>query len=349
VSSPLPVVGWYVHHHGAGHVTRFSAVRPHLRAHVVAFSSLPAPADLPADTEWVVLPRDDDPVASAGGTRRPGDASPTVRGLLHWAPLHHPGHTDRLAAIAGWIGRARPAAVVVDVSVEVTLLVRLLGVPPVVVTQPGDRSDEPHRLAFTAAERVLAPWAPGVHGSPALDDAADRVRHVGGISRFAGRARVAPAGSTTRPTVLVLPGGDAGGAGRLVDAVSRAAAATPHASWTLLGGEAGAWVADPWSSLSAADVVVTAAGQNSVADLAAAGARAVVVPQDRPFDEQRTTARVLAERGLAVVVDEWPADHAWPDLLDRALASTPDWSAWQVDGAAARAADVVAEVASWQR
>ena len=35
-----PLVGWYVHHHGAGHRTRFSAVRPHLDADVVVFSSL---------------------------------------------------------------------------------------------------------------------------------------------------------------------------------------------------------------------------------------------------------------------------------------------------------------------
>jgi len=352
VSDALPLVGWYVHHHGAGHVTRFTAVRPHLAARVVVFSSLPAPAGLPADTEWVLLPRDDGPVASRSGDGAdldPRDASPTVRGLLHWAPLHHPGHAARLAAIAGWVGEHRPAAFVVDVSVEVALLVRLLGVPPVVVTQPGDRSDEPHLLAFRAAERVLAPWAPGLHASPALDVAADRVRTVGGISRFAGRPRAVPRAAPTGPRVLVLPGGGEGGAGRLADDVARAEAATPGTSWTLLGGDAGSWVDDPWELLSTADVVVTAAGQNSVADLAAAGARAVVVPQDRPFDEQGATARLLADRGLAVVVDGWPADEAWPALLDRALATTPDWSTWQVEGAPARAAAVVAEVASWQR
>ncbi len=40
-------VGWYVHHHGAGHITRFLAVRPHLDAQVTVFSSLAAPDPLP--------------------------------------------------------------------------------------------------------------------------------------------------------------------------------------------------------------------------------------------------------------------------------------------------------------
>jgi hypothetical protein len=351
--SPRPTVGWYVHHHGAGHVTRLLAVRPHLDADVVVFSSLPAPAALPAATTWVLLPRDDDDVVGADGTSRPpGDpeagTDPTVRGLLHWAPLHHDGHAGRLAAIASWIAHARPRAFVVDVSVEVTLLVRLLGVPPVVVAQPGDRSDAPHSLGWDAAERIVAPWAAGLHDSPALDRAGERVRRVGGISRHDGRA----AGRADGPaapepgTVLVLAGGGAEGRAGLARRVEEAAAATPTARWTVLGASADSWVDDPWPFLRSAEVVVTAAGQNSVADLAAAGSRAVVIPQDRPFDEQRATARLLADRGLAVVPDGgWPAPAAWPELLDRARALTPDWRLWQVDGAAARAAAVIAEVA----
>jgi hypothetical protein len=368
--SARPVVGWYVHHHGAGHVTRLLAVRPHLDADVVVFSSLAAPSDLPDATTWVLLPRDDHDVVGVDGVARaPGDpasgADPTVRGLLHWAPLHHDGHSGRLAAIAAWVAHARPRAFVVDVSVEVTLLVRLFGVPPVVVAQPGDRSDAPHALGWDAAERVLAPWAEGLHDSPALDRVRDRVRWVGGVSRHDGRVD-----GPERPepgSVLVLAGGGAEGRAGLARRVAEAAAATPSARWSVLGDSADSWVDDPWPFLRAAEVVVSAAGQNSVADLAAASARAVVLPQQRPFDEQRTTALLLAARGLAVVPgagsddesaggalrgledapsgDAWPAPPAWPELLARARALRPGWDLWQVEGAAARAAAVVAEVA----
>ena len=69
------MIGWYVHHSGYGHVSRFLAVLPHLRGPVVAFSSLPRPASAPSALEWVVLPADDDPVAlryAAGNTENLG-------------------------------------------------------------------------------------------------------------------------------------------------------------------------------------------------------------------------------------------------------------------------------------
>jgi hypothetical protein len=344
-----PLVGWYVHHHGAGHRTRFSAVRPHLDADVVVFSSLAAPVDLPADTTWVELERDDAPTTGPDGVvRHPADASPTVGGLLHWAPVAHPGHTARLgriaAAVAGAAADGRPLdAMVVDVSVEVTLFVRLLGVEVVVVSQPGDRTDEPHRLAYDAASRVIAPWPAGTHDSSALDRVAEKVRWVGGISRQAGPR-------TSVPTPAVVPGsvlfvGAAGGSDHddLSAAVARAARATPGTTWSSLGLDT--WVDDPWAAMASAEVVVTWSGQNTVADLAALGARAVVVPQTRPFDEQLTTARALDRAGLAVVASAWPADDEWPALIERARGLQPDWSAWQVEGAAVRAAAVVAEVA----
>jgi len=373
--SGRPLVGWYVHHHGAGHLTRLLAVRPHLDADVVVFSSLPAPRTLPEGTTWRSLPRDDDSVTAADGTtRHPADPAsgtdPTVGGLLHWAPLHHDGHAARLAALASWIAEARPRAFVVDVSVEVTLLVRLLGVPPVVVVQPGDRSDGPHALGWGAAACLVAPWPEGLHESAALDRVAGRVRPVGGISRHDGRPRPdLEAGAPPVPvpgSVLVLPGGGAGGASDLAASVASAAAATPGTTWTVLGTDG--WVDDPWSALCSAEVVVSAAGQNSVADLAAAGARAVVLPQERPFGEQHATATALAELGLVVVPEtrctpstgtttgtgsgkaaggvDWPPPDAWPGLLARARALRPDWERWGVAGAARRAAAVVAEVVS---
>ncbi|WP_082454175.1 MULTISPECIES: glycosyltransferase [unclassified Frigoribacterium] len=344
-----PLVGWYVHHHGAGHRTRFSAVRPQLDADVVVFSSLAAPADLPADTTWVELERDDAPTTGPDGVvRHPADASPTVGGLLHWAPVAHPGHTARLgriaAAIAGAAAAGRPLdAMVVDVSVEVTLFVRLLGVEVVVVSQPGDRTDEPHRLAYDAASRVIAPWPAGTHDSSALDRIAGKVRWVGGISRQDGRRASVPTPAVVPGSVLFVGGAGGSDHDDLAAAVARAARATPGTTWSALGLDT--WVDDPWAAMASAEVVVTWAGQNTVADLAALGAHAVVVPQTRPFDEQLTTARALDRAGLAVVASSWPADDEWPWVIERARSLQPDWSAWQVEGAAARAAAVVAEVA----
>jgi hypothetical protein len=87
---------------------------------------------------------------------------------------------------------------------------------------------------------------------------------------------------------------------------------------------------DLWAELRAADVVVTHAGQGAVADVAAARRPAVIVAQERPFDEQRATAAAVARLGVAVGLPEWPADAGdWPGLLQRAVESGgARWSRW---------------------
>ncbi|ARJ03934.1 hypothetical protein GCM10010988_26120 [Cnuibacter physcomitrellae] len=337
-------IGWYVHHHGAGHLTRLLAVRPHLDDEVVVLSSMPAPSSLPPRTRWVALPRDDDGFGgSTGAAEAPVEADPTVGGLLHWAPLGHAGHRARLASIADVARDSTLDAMVVDVSVEVTLLSRLLGIPTVVFSQPGDRTDEPHRLAYRAASAIIAPWPEGVLSDAALLPVSDRVRWTGGISRYEPVPSASRSASATSRGggVVVLgahPGLDVEGL--------RLAAEGAGLAMTRVGATRETWTADPWPLLVAADVVISAAGQNSVADLAAADARAIVLPQARPFGEQDATGRVLDSLGLAVVAAPPRGAEAWRGLLDAALGLRPDWGRWQVAGAARRAADSIRGVVS---
>lgn len=321
-------IGWYVHHHGRGHLTRLVAVAGLVDAEIVCFSSRPQPDDLPPNCAWVPLERDDD-----FGGRDPADRDPTAQGVLHWVPLDHAGHRSRLMTIVASAGPLD--GFVVDVSVEVTVLARLLGIPVAVFTQPGERDDPAHRLAFSLATTVIAPWPAEGMPSRHLAAAADRVVFTGGISRFDGRSRPeSPNGG-----VLVLAG--AGGSPTTARDVARAAEATGR-PWRMLGGAE--WVSDPWDELTGAEVVVSWAGQNAVADLAASHARAVVIPQDRPFEEQRATARALENAGLAVVSDRWPEPSEWPALLRRAESLRPDWARWRVEGAASRAARAIEAV-----
>ena len=120
----------------------------------------------------------------------------------------------------------------------------------------------------------------------------------------------------------------------------------PDLDWEVLG-PGGRWVADPWPLLRTAEVVVTHAGQNAVADVAAAAAPAVIVAQQRPFGEQEATADALGRAGLAVAPPRWPAGSAqWRSSIDaaRGIGGT-GWSRWAPSDAAARAADAIAAVA----
>ncbi|MFC3965267.1 hypothetical protein [Nocardia jiangsuensis] len=320
------MIGYYVHHHGSGHLHRARAIAAELGEPVTVLTSLPDPGTGFADT--VLLPRDDsaaDPVGTDAG------------GALHWVPRGDRGLADRMAAVAAWIAAARPSAMVVDVSVEVALLARLHGVPVATMVLPGERVDDPHRLVHRIADRIIAAWPRDLNDPPYLRS--HDVRFVGGISRFAGRPRVP---EPQAPDVLVLAG--AGGADFAAETVSDLAVRHGNRRWRHLG--PGSWVDDPWPLLCGAGVVVAHCGQGAVADIAAAGARAVLIPAARPFGEQHATAAAIDAAGLAVVADRWPAPGEWPGLLDRAANLDPGrWAGWRTTGAAARAAAAIEELA----
>lgn len=341
------MIGYYVHHVGDGHLTRAGAIARRLDA-VTGLSSRPRPAGWTGP--WLQLASDE------GGA----EGDPTAGGALHWAPVGHPGLRERMAQIAAWVATHAPRLVVVDVSVEVTVLVRAMGVPTVVIGMPGERRDRAHQLGYRMADAIIGAWPQWA--SVWEGDAKWRAKTyaVGAISRFDDRDRLAAACGTARDEersgglravrrrVLVLSG--RGGTSLKSSELSAAERATPEWEWTVLGPPGTRWVEDPWPLLCAADVIVTHAGQNAIADVAAARRPAVVIPQPRPHDEQVATARALDAAGLAVVLQRWPGPGEWRTILDCAMASGGDaWSRWNTGAGADDAATVLKELTCARR
>jgi UDP-N-acetylglucosamine:LPS N-acetylglucosamine transferase len=312
------------------------AVRRHLDG-VVVLSTLEQPED---GGPWVRLARDDD-----GEPREV-----TSGGTLHWAPLRHGGLRARTAAVSAWIERARPDAMVVDVSAEIAVLTRLHGVPVVLVAQRGIRRDHAHALAYAQASAIAAPWTAETH-LPGEGPPDDRLAFTGAVSRFdvATPPEPAPAGGD----VLLLVG--AGGHRLRADEVLAAARATPERRWHVAGAlraPAAVNVTDhgPRAPVDAllrtCSVVVGTAGSNIVAEVAAARRPFVCLPQERPFQEQDRQAEALRRLGVAVVPADPPRASDWPALLAEAEARpTGLWGALHDGRGAARMAAVIRRVA----
>lgn len=345
---------YYVHHHGSGHAHRAAAIAAHCRTPVVGVGSRPAPPGWPG--AWHELPPDtggSDTCTSTDTDTDTDTADVTAGGTLHWVPRRHDGLRARTAAVSAVLAAGPARLLVADVSVEIALLARLHGVPVAVVAQPGERLDRPHRTAYDLAEVLLAPW-PADPPRPWRPELTGRTVHLGGLSRYDDRTAGPSPG---RRRVLVLTGSGDGGADPA--ALAAAAAATPDWTWRVAGGLTGVlrdappnltcagWTGEVWAELADADVVVGHAGQNVVAEIAAARRAAVVVPAERPYGEQTATGAVLRAAGLATVRDRWPAPADWPGVLDEALSrGGTGWSRWSDGRGAERAAAVLDRIAA---
>lgn len=340
------MIGWYIHHQGRGHLHRATAVAraAALRGvQITGLSSLSQPADWPVGAGWVHLERDD--TAEDGGFR-----DPTASGALHWAPVHHPGLRRRSAQLSTWIDQAVPELLVVDVSVEIALLARLHGVPVVTVALPGDRRDPTHRLGYEISAAVVGMWPAQ---AAEIFAGATEVHALGGLSRFSpespradqpGSPEGAPADRQLE--ILVL----SGGGGAVSDAaIGQLRRTLPQARLRILGGEA-SWTDDPWPLLTRADLVLTAAGQNSIAEVAASRTPALVTALDRPHQEQTHMLDALDRGPWPALRTPDPADDAgWDQAVARALSlDGADWASWCDGAAAERFAELLASMPTLQ-
>jgi UDP-N-acetylglucosamine--N-acetylmuramyl-(pentapeptide) pyrophosphoryl-undecaprenol N-acetylglucosamine transferase len=323
------VIGYYAHHHGVGHLRRADTITRHLVEPVTLLSTL-VPADPHPFAHHVRLASDSEGVAGAR------DA--TASGALHWAPVHDRGLQARMAQIVEWVRTERPAVMVVDVSVEVTNLARLLGVPVVVIAMPGRRDDSGHQWGYRLADRVIAPWPREIYDPAWLRPFHDRTSFVGAFSRF--DARAAPASGVPFRRGLILCG--AGGGALGWTHVRQIRERAPEVVWDVVGGPAG-WRQDVWSALCAADVVVSHGGQNAVSEIAAARRPAVLVPEARPHQEQEHACEALRLAGIARSCSDWLSVGA---ELAKPVLDPERWTRWALPDGAAAAARVISGVAA---
>jgi hypothetical protein len=308
------------------------AIAAELDDEVTILSSSPQPPNWLG--LWISLPLDTDDL----------DGVPTdVAGVFHWAPVGSRGLASRMQLISQWLSDTNPSVVVVDVSVEVSTLVRLHGIPIVVIAQPGNRVDAAHTLGYRIANAVIGCWPASV--SPLAADVAtlDRIHSVGGISRVS-------TGADERERnhqIAVINGTGGRGESALMQVADEARQQLADFRWVVLENKPLDEVA---ATLRSSAFVFAHCGQNAVAEVAATHTRAVLVPEARPFDEQHYLGRALQNAALPARVVNLGEIIRWRAVIEDLSRSNPaEWRAW-VDGhAAQRAAKVIEQIASTAR
>lgn len=99
------------------------------------------------------------------------------------------------------------------------------------------------------------------------------------------------------------------------------------------------WVNDVEPYLSAADVVISSAGNTTCHQILRASRPWMVIPEWRYFDEQQEKAEALERAGVACVRRSWPASaQAWRAAIQEALDIDPERQHALVDPEAAKKA-----------
>lgn len=155
-------IGYYAHHHGSGHcrqIDKLAALLPdETKTQLTVFTSLSsdAYAFTAIDEKQIVrLPpedeRKDDVLKGRAGQYWQPDC-------LHYSPIGNSDIQKRSHQILEAIDQRKIDLMIVDVSVEVAMLCRVASIPYLYVKLPGNRDDTPHLNAFAGALALIAPY-----------------------------------------------------------------------------------------------------------------------------------------------------------------------------------------------
>ena len=335
-------IGFFAHSHGSGHLRRCQAIADALEVPSVIFTGRAEGAE---DPRVSLLPSDD--WGSTGGRLR--EHAGPCNESLHDAPLGVSGVQVRAAQIASWAAHGRARLLVVDVSVEVTLLARLCGIPTAVVRMHGRRDDMPHVEAYRSASMLLAPFSEEMEQPETPEWIRQKTVYAGCLARTRPASLQRARRADERPVLLCVTGqgGERFEVEQLcalarvlkpwhVVVAGRTSAPAERAlpeNLTLLGFTD---ALHDW--MQRADVVMGSVGDNMVAEVAHHNKPFVCVPADRPFDEQRVKAQCLERMGVAVCIDGLDRVGCWPTLMERARSAPSAWHLLRTQGAPERAA-----------
>ncbi|MGP9543865.1 hypothetical protein ACT3QR_02505 [Psychrobacter sp. AOP7-B1-25] len=258
---------------------------------------------------------------------------------LHYSPVGNTDIQKRSHQILDTIFQRKIDLMIIDVSVEVAMLCRAASIPYLYVRLPGIRDDEPHLGAFAGALALLAPYSKALEAAQTFKWVCDKTLYLDfiysqktesctyksfidilaklrvdnetsdlkSISLQSIRAQLSYKSEATTPIITVIKG--YGGHKAIDEKLSELHSLLPNALIISLGPieqdkrcyiDISAEVDDVTPFICHSDYLVMACGLNAVAQAYHYDTPLIVVPDDRPHNEQAVMAEALVAQNKAL-------------------------------------------------
>lgn len=316
-----PTIFYFVHAHGNGHRATFNLLYPALSVHfkVIAMTTnsdvtafiqqrhgvrvLQLPPKYPADYQ---IPEHT--------FSKPFEVTP-----------YAVEPAGRAKALAKAIERYQPRAFYCDGVPELAIMVRGMGVPVVLVHLPGNIMNDPTQVfAHQLADHIVA------HFPACLEQTdyphADKTYYSGYLSKYcSGHFKQSNNPDTERITILL-------GYDNYDIPVLTNITQNQSMLFTIIGNRQNydlgkncvqLGTVKDISKAIAGDIVITAAGQNTVAELLSLGKNLILLPEPRPYHEQAVHAQRLAEQQVALLAHKNFDTGQWQAIIQQAKTFTP--------------------------
>lgn len=290
----LPTVFFYVHHHGAGHITRAELLITKLQNSynvVVLYGDLNVKIALNKVCKRSIFEKLPSKWAGQSAVQRSYNTA--FEGVEYSeAPLERSITFNLLAQ------QYKPVLFISDVSAELTIMARSIGLPVLMQRHSGDISGDPTQVfAYECATKLYAPY-PKQLETPHYSYF-NKTHYLGFISKYTG---CESATNTDFGSCITLLMTDAQSAALIARTLIKY---TEHVEVIGCQGEAieGVTYKGKVSNIDqaiSANVVVSSGGNNAVSQLLSLGKKLIVIPENRPYQEQDEKARMLAKNNLAV-------------------------------------------------
>ena len=258
---------------------------------------------------------------------------------LHYSPVGNGDIQKRSHQILDTIFQCKIDLMIIDVSVEVAMLCRAASVPYLYVRLPGIRDDTPHLGAFVGALALLAPYPKALESAQTSEWVCDKTLYLDFIysqkaesytyesfidilAKLSGGGEISAPKSTnlpsietqltdksgaTIPVITVIKG--YGGHKAIDEKLSELRSLLPNALIISLGPidddkrcyvDISTEVNDVTPFICHSDYLMMACGLNAVAQAYHYDTPLIVVPDDRPHNEQVVMAEALVTQNKAL-------------------------------------------------